>query len=709
MRLILLSVLFMVGFALWSVTSAVPAVQAQTPSDRLTVLIIDRASIQGSQENIDLINSFLGLFFKLKEGQPFVFIQLDDPTIPLGPVETDREDFSGVRAQLDEALLATSTPSVGLAGTLAEVYNLLNGLSAGAESVIYFVTASDSGTNPDARFDRLEPILNLHIEAGWPVFTVVLPRTNPGFWRVLQDVSDKTGGESYFLDTPDGFRDFTDRTLRLESKGSLTEVDNAVLDPDTVIEISLNIAPGTDKTTLMFFKDNEVTDFRLKNPYGFEASTGDRTSSSFVELPHLVMWELVGPMAGKWQIEVRGNQGQISVWVISTNKYTLGLQDFGAVPVGEPTTITAFITEDGTRTTVESARLSVKVTAPDGLSIIHELNDDGVDGDAVAQDSHYAVTIPPLTAEGEYRVDLELSWPGFEHTINSRGSFQAQTFPALSVTLERTELLIPGDRAKIATVFANVNGQPFSVLVEDITLELAANAGEAGNLELVPQSVITQGRAFMYDLFYTPGAEAFTTVIMRLNLEYAGRQHSFATDTLILSSYLPTPVPAPLPTPFLLTAVPVPTQAPLPTPVPAPVITDDEPPIILIVVLAVVGGIIVILVIFRLSRPTPHGFLYNDQGEVVVDFAGLVRSPMSNLISRNVVRGVEVGILGLEGVTFTFRGSGVFMSSRQVAPATVRVNNQPLIEERAIDDSTWIGTSGRLYKFSTKPAPRTED
>ena len=48
------------------------------------------------------------------------------------------------------------------------------------------------------------------------------------------------------------------------------------------------------------------------------------------------------------------------------------------------------------------------------------------------------------------------------------------------------------------------------------------------------------------------------------------------------------------------------------------------------------------------------------------------------------------------------------MSSMQVAPATVRVNNQPLIEERIIDDSTWIGTSGRLYNFSTKPLARTE-
>ncbi|MDP6512039.1 MAG: hypothetical protein QF878_02440, partial [SAR202 cluster bacterium] len=349
-----------------------------------------------------------------------------------------------------------------------------------------------------------------------------------------------------------------------------------------------------------------------------------------------------------------------------------------------------------------------KVTAPDGLSIIHNLNDAGVEGDAVPQDSYYAVTIPPLTAEGEYRVELELSWPGFEHTIHARGSFEAQSFPNLSVEVEQTELLQPGVRTKIATVFANINGQPFSVLTEDITLDLATNAGAAGNVELVPQSIITQGRAYMYDLFYTPGAEAFTTVIMRLNLDYAGRTHLFTTDTLILSSYLPTPVPAqPVLVP-VATTVPRPTPAPVPTTVPTPVLTESSPPVALIVVLAVVAGIILILVVFWVTRPTPYGFLYNDEGEVVVDFSALVRPPMSNLVSRNAVKGTEVGIPGLEGVTFTFRSSGVFMSSIQVAPATVRVNNQPLIEERAIDDSAWIGTSGRLYNFSTTARVRTE-
>ena len=693
----------MVGLALWGVTSALPAVQAQAPSDRLTVLIFDRESFQSSPENFDLINSFLGLFFKLKEGQPFVFIQLDDPTTSLGPVETDREDFSDVRAQVDEMLSATTTPSVGLVGALAEVYNLLGGLSASAESVIYFVTASQSDTNAAVMIGKLQPVLRLHAEAGWSVFTVAFPGTNPDLRGVLQEVSATTGGEFYSLTVPDGMRDFADRTLRLEGKGALTEVGDSTLDPDTVFVMNLNIAPGTDETNMMFFKDNEVTAFRLKNPDGFEASIGDRTSSSITELPNLVMWQLVDPVAGQWQIEVRGIRGRLSAWVFSTNKYTLGLQDFGAIPVGEPTTITAFINDNGQRTTVEGARLSVKVTAPDGLSIIHQLNDDGVDGDAVSQDSYYAVTIPPLTAEGEYRVDLELSWPGFEHTITARGSFQAQTFPALSVTPEQTELLQPGVRSKVATVFANISGQPFAVFAEDITLDLATNAGDTGSVELVPQSIITQGRAFMYDLYYTPGAEAFATVIMRLNLEYAGRSHTFTTESLILSSHLPTPIPLPVPA---LVVPPVP-PAPTPVPPPAPVDTANVP-IVLIVVLVVVSSIILILVVYWLTRPTPYGYLYNDQGEVVVDFSALERAPVANLVSRNIVRGIEIGIPGLEGVTFTFRGSGVFMSSVQVAPATVRVNNQPLIEERAIDDNTWIGTSGRLYNFSTKPMTRTE-
>jgi hypothetical protein len=215
---------------------------------------------------------------------------------------------------------------------------------------------------------------------------------------------------------------------------------------------------------------------------------------------------------------------------------------------------------------------------------------------------------------------------------------------------------------------------------------------------------MTQGRAFMYDLYYTAGAEAFTTIVMRLNIDYAGRAHTFTTETLILSSHSPTPIPSPIPIAVVATTVPT---APTLPPSPLPEV-DGSVPIVLIVVLAVIAGIILILVGYWLSRTTPYGFLYNDQGQIVVDFSALERAPVSNLLSRNIVQGIEIGVPGLEGVTFTFRSSGVFMSSIQVAPATVRVNNQPLIEERLIDDSTWIGTSGRLYNFSTKPVAHAQ-
>lgn len=718
MRLMLFTAFLILGLALGIAAPGPAAVEAQTPSDRLTVVVFDRESIQGSDDAAGLINSFLSLFFKLKEGQPFVFLPLDDPSVSLGPVETDREDFAEVRAQLDQMLAAPPASGASLAGTLAEVYNLLGGLTASAESVLYVVTGSQEPTNAPGMLDGLQSVLKFYTDAGWSIFTVGLPGTDPGLNSVLDEVSDATGGEAYALAVPDGMRDFADRTLRLEGKGALVEVGGGALDADTVLDLNLNIAPGTDETNMLFFKENQVTAFRFKNPEGFESSAGDRISSSMTELPNLVMWRLVGPAAGQWQIEVRGTGGRLSAWEFSTNKYALGLQAFGAVPVGQPTTVTAFITADGERTFVDDAVLSAKITAPDGMSIIHQLNDDGIDGDAVARDNYYAVTIPPLTAEGEYTVDLELAWPGFQHTINTRGSFEAQMFPNLAITPVQTELIQPGMRTKIATVFANINGQPFSVQAADIALNVATNAAQQGMVELVPQSVITQGRAYMYDLYYTPGAEALTNVSLRLTLDYAGRAHTFTTDSLILSSHLPTPtaVPMTVPTPTVVEVVrvvapAVPTPAPVPTPVPAPAPEPSSPvPMALIVALAVLGVAIVALAIYWLTLQTPYGFLYNDQGDVVANFSELARAPLANLISRNAVRGSEIGIPGLEGVTFTFRSAGIFMSSVQVAPATVRVNNQPLIEERAIEDSVWIGASGRLYNFSTQPPrPRPEE
>ena len=66
------------------------------------------------------------------------------------------------------------------------------------------------------------------------------------------------------------------------------------------------------------------------------------------------------------------------------------------------------------------------------------------------------------------------------------------------------------------------------------------------------------------------------------------------------------------------------------------------------------------------------------------------------------MRGRELGVPGLEDVSFRFSKDAIKLLSRDVSP-TVRINNQPLVGETPLPDRTWIGTRGRLYNFLTAP------
>ena len=707
LRNVLLTGLLLAIFAGLAATNSGVRAEAQVPSDRLTVLIVDRESIQDSEQNTDLISSFLALIFKLKEGQPFVFLPLDDPTATIGPIETDADGFDDRRQLLDAMLAGQPKFGRNLAVALAETFNFLGAQNAGKESVIYFITASKPGLDPPAISDRLESMSRMLGDAGWSVNTVTLPDTSSDVLQVLSKLSEETEGESFAISVPSGLQEFADRTLRAESKGALTELAALALTPNTLLEINLNIAPGTREANVLFFRERSLTAFRLQNPDGFEASVGDRTSSTFTELPNLVIWQLVDPVPGQWHLEVRGIAGLFSAWEYTFNKYSLSLLDSGTLPLDQPVTLTAMVNEDGERVPLEGVSLVARITAPDETLILHDLNDLGIGGDAVAGDGYFAATIPPLSTAGGHDVELELSWPNLEHTITTRGSFDAQAFPALDVTWVETDELRPLERVKVATVFSHVSGQPFAVFGEDIHVDAVTNASEPGKLELVPQNVITQGRASMYDLYYTATSETLATIIVRLNLEYAGRQHTFTSDSVVLSSVLPVPPAARAP------AAPAPRPASPQSPLP-PTRTIAQPagvPMGLVITLALLGGMILALVLYRLvywlTRTTPFGYLYNDRGQVVVDFSNLRRKSVDDLRSRDKVPGRELGVPGLENVTFAFDGPDVYLSGNQESDASirsVRVNNQPLIEDMQLHDNTWIGTAGRLYSFLMNPA-----
>jgi hypothetical protein len=668
----------------------------------LVVILADRQAVAQTDGGADLAKSFLGLISTLREGELFAFITVDNPTEVIGPVAVGGPEFKWFQEQVDARLASTDAPGGLDAGmALVEAYNFLSGELAPRGSTVYLVSGGAPRASLDGAASRLTPVLRLFKEKDWPIVGVTLPGAAAELRSFVNSVSRESGGEWLELSVPDGLKRLADLTLRDQAKGSWSELDKGMLSPSDILTSTLSIAPGTREATLVFFKEGAYGSLRLSNPSGFEASAGDRAVSSVVETPHVVIWKLLNPAPGQWKVEVRGLSGVVSAWHHVVNKYRINLESSGPVPINAPSTLIASVNDEQQRAALEGVKLTARLTTPEGATLVHELNDSGTSGDAVAGDGYFSATIPPLASEGQYRVDLELAWPEFGHRVSSRAELRAAAFPVIELTPVRTQELRPGERAHVATLSVKVNGHPYATSLDELTTGEASNVDQAGLLEVKPRELLEQGRAWLYDVFFTPKQEGgLHTVIFGLNLKYEGQQYAYSTDSMVLASVQPAPAVQPAP--------PAP-AAPAPQPQTLPPQVTVEPPGFPWGLLAIPAALVLALMasgLYWLVRTRPYGYLYSDRNELVVDFTSLKRNPFLGFLFKNSVGGKELALPGFEGVWFRFFGRRVDLRSRQVAP-TVRVNNQPLIGDKTIQDRTWIGAHGKIYTFTlTPPSPR---
>ena len=693
--MLLAAIIFVLG-----ATSQVALGDSQV-SRPVSVIVAGPGVMTEPEDGADLTESLIGLISSLSDGQPFAFVNANEPSNTLGPVLAGDLEFNALQEEIGASL---ASPVVRqrrdlLVSALAETYNLLANASAAPGSTVYLMIGDTGQANLDRWYEGLTTMVSLLKDTGWPIVGLSLSGASQETQAFLDKVSIDSGGESFALSVPDGFRGLSNRILRDQQMGSLTEVGIGTLSSGDVLTSTFSVAPGTRDTTLLFFKEGPYGALRLSNPSGFEASSGDRTTSSVMETPRVVIWRLTDPTPGQWSVEVRGIEGVVSAWQHASNKYSPALESLGAVPLNEPSVIIASVRDGREKALLDGVRLMATITTPKGGTLVHELNDDAVSGDSVAGDGFFSATIPPMTIEGEYKVELELSWPEFQHQVTSQSAFTAQAFPAIELTPIQTGGLQPGERAKVATVFVHVQGEPYAIPTEDLTSDLVSNGDKSGVLEITPQRLLDQGRAWLYDVFFTPEEEALNTLIFRLNMAYAGRQYTHTSDFVVLSSIMaaPPPEPAAVPAPPAPPAAPAPVQPP-----PLPVAQPSGFPWGLLAIPVAIAAILAAAGVYWFTRTRPYGYLYDDRNERVTDFRTLKRHPIMSLLFKSAVRGKELSIPGLEGVWFRFSGKRIALRSQRATP-TVRINNQPLIGQTNIQDRTYIGTHGRLFTFLLSP------
>ena len=684
--------------------------EAQQFFDKLTVVAIDRYSISSGDANDQLVNTFLGLLCNLKEDEPVVFVFTDDLSDTYGPLYGDADNSAELRSQVSAAVgLGSASAPVDIASSLSSIYDYMTSVNVREEASIYLVTASEDYTASDQMSTDITSALAPIVERGWNVFAATAPGTNSALVSDLDKVSVNSGGESFALTMPEGIEEFMDRSLRMKSQGALNHVGQANLSDNPVFEVDLDIVPSTRWANVVFVREDPQTSFRITNPDGLESSYRDRTSSSVIELPHMVIWQVTDPVQGNWKAEARGGRGVVSANLHLINRYTVELQDMGAVPVDHPETLIVAAVLDRGELVSPDATVEARVIGPSGDSIIHELNDAGVEGDSIPLDGYFSLTLPPLKEEGRYDVELRLSWPDVDHSIISLAQFEAQHFPTIEVTPNMVEGLKPGVTEKIASVFVNINGQPYTALADQVTVSVSGGDDTpAGEVTKIPHEVVTLGKSYGFDIYYTPPTEIQSSVIFGLNIEYAGRHYIYSTDSMVVSS-LPVPAsvgqsPAPVTAPIPAPAAAAPAPAPPATPpvAPPPQVEDSQagfPTEAIIIALAAIGIAALGVILYWLTRPTPFGYMYTEEGELLVDFGGMVRRPVDNIMKRSRIDGSEIDLPGFGGVSFLFGSDTVTMVSVQVLPNTVRVNNQPVTDTMTIHDNSLIGASGRIYFF----------
>ena len=666
---------------------------AGKPSNRINILMLDM-DVTSEESGKNMMESLMGLLSTFGVGD-YYLSTMDTPEVFYGPYKSGDINFSNINVALDTLVNAHQNGlSVDMPGTLSEAYNFLALGSAPAGSTLYLIGNGEIESDSTYAAKYLDPLSDLFSENDWKITGVTTENSSVSMINVLDRISSNTGSESYLLNATGGLKEITDYLMSKNSLGSLMESGNGNLAVSDVLKTKVNVAPGTKDLTLVFFKNDSSGSLRLNNPNGIEASAGDRTSSRVLETPYAVIWELEDPSPGTWSVDAKGIDGSVSAWHFATNKYRLNLINDKIMPTGEPVTITAYVTDEGVMVSPGvDAVMKATVTGPTGNEVVYSLNDIGKEGDVTAGDGYYSTSIPMSDLAGLYEVVLNLGWSGLDNTLTESREFKTQPFPSLEVTTLNTSQLYAGNTAVVANVLVNVAGEPVAVTPDSITLGSSNEGTDSGILELIPRELTQDGRAWMYDVAFTPKSDGITSLTMSLDINYAGRLHMYVADTLTLDAIK---IPVVPPTPYennVVTSV-----------VPNPVIVDQnggfQIPIELVGIPVAIAALLLALTLYQRSLTRPFGILSNETSNTLVDFTNLKRSRFRSIFTPSVVHGSETGILELDGITFRFNGDRVEMYSVSVSP-TVRVDNQPIVGEVVLKDRTWIGTRGRLFNFVT--------
>jgi len=550
---------------------------------------------------------------------------------------------------------------------LANTFSFLSRIDATSGSRVALLTSGRILGESENTRERLRSVADLFAAEGWAIDVVALPSTEAVLRELMSGLATGSGGVFYDTGSALGFTTVFENYWQLNL--DLTTAMDVEMNENSAAVVTLDIAPHTDSFSTVFVRHHESVDVAVFSPNGMRAAA-DMESVEVHETPSAVIIQINSPVPGNWTLQGVGPASKLVAGVDVDNPLELRLIEQPPLPVGEPFVMEVAAFNGDSPQLLSGAVIEATIDKANGSNVVVALKDEGVDGDRFANDGIYSAQMDSPESQGVNNVSIELSWADYVSTMRNDASYRSETFPTLSLVGVSDVEMSAGEYASVARVQVLVGDYPFLISPSEINAVLT---GDAGQLQAMVTAVDQPepGLGWEFDVSAAIADSGAYEVEVSLDSVYQGRKYKRVAPVATTTALI-------LEEPFLILGMPVFVIAGLG------------------LILVLVGGFL----IWVQQKTSPFGFIVDDSDQVVVDFAGLNRSVLRRLFSKNTVASYEASGLPFVGGMFKFSGRQVTLEhKRAVGDPSMRVDGRPAGPEIDLGENVWLGVGARLLKF----------
>ena len=655
-------------------------------SNKEVIFVVDPNT--ENQFYADFIYSVIGILKELREESQYKFFSLNSPhkffIFDSNSVDSD--------AQIENLLKWMKSDenmdSISVLGAITEIVNEMTLTNSAEGSIINFIVYDNLEiSSEESRI--IGTLLEIIVSKKWILNFVYKFDTDKSIVAKYKSWAEWTTGNIYPMVTPDTIELITVNTIKQHAERVLTKDYKGIVEANSIFQQEIFVSPGTSELEIVMFRAKTEGNVEIITPEGINRATGNYGPTDLLETPFVLIWKFTDPSPGKWLFKISDyNSGLLTILHRNKIDYNIQLIDTGPFPTKNSVQLVTNMFKGSD--ILISKDVYVELIFDNKIS--YEMNDNGLNGDAYAGDGYYSMIIPDIDEPGEYDVEIKYSWANYGTSISDFTKINFELFPYIITDPVNLENINLNENTSIAIIESYLDDEKYFINSEDIQWSVSTDA-IVFDISINPIDSIQDGRASKFEAVLSTTKYGKAHINFRLDSMYKNKKYVVYSNSIVIST---------IPEPIIEKVV---VKEELKEPI--NVIQDKiEEQSNLVLVLSVIVGIVIILILITgiilminySRRVSLRGYIYDDKNNLIIDINSIPRSLLNKILNRNKIRGEELNNELFNGLLLEYTQDSMIIHNH--TGKSLRINNQPLIDEKEIFNKAWLGITGKLLLYS---------